>query len=317
MPTTMDPEELMVRATWMYYEDGLTHKQIAQDLQVSRITITRLLQRARREGLVQVRITRPLPLIYELEHDLQKKFALRCAIVVPTRNQVDETLDEIGIRAAEQIHRVLKPGYRLGVGWSTTVSRIIPFLKPPDRPIAFTVNELAGSFLRHTNPYSISAEIARVFKVPVETLPVPVVVQSEEARQALLKESSISTALTHAHQVNIALVGLGDTSYSCTMVQTGYLTEDEMDTVRSRGAVGDILMRYYDIQGYHVPTPIEANVISIGWEDIRQIPYIIALAAGEKKVLTIVGALRGGLVHCLITDTETAQQVLNVRFQEH
>jgi len=303
-------EELMIIAAWMYYGDGLTHEQIAKKLHMSRIGVTRLLQKARREGIVQFKITKPLPLQYELERRLQEVFGLQCAVVANAHVSPEVTLDAVARAGAEHLMHVIFPNCRLGAGWSTTVSRMAPYLEAPKHPVKCIVNELVGSFLGHTNPYSISWQIAQVLQAPVEALPVPVLVQSKEARDAILRETRISTALEHARQCDIAVVGLGDVGPDCTMVRTGYMTPEQMADMRSRGAVGDILMRYYDISGHHVPTPVESRIISLAWEDIQHIPYVMALATGPRKIEPILGALRGHICDCLITDTETAKQVL-------
>lgn len=311
-PIADNQEELMVLAAWMYYDDKLTHEQIAKKLGMSRVSVTRLLQKARREGVVQFRITKPLPWQYDLERRLQKTFGLKDAIVVKTRNSLEDTLDAVGWAGAEHLKQVLRPGCRLGMGWSTTVSRMAPYLEAPDQPVPCTVHEVAGSMLGQTNPYSVSWRIAQVLNVPIETLPVPVVVQSETARDAILKENSIRTALEHARQCDIAFVGLGDVGPDCTMVRTGYLTPEQMADLRRQSAVGDILMHYYDASGRHVPAPLESRIISLDWEDIHRIPYVVAMAAGPTKVEAILGALQGHICHCLITDTDTAQQVLRM-----
>ncbi|NJL94867.1 MAG: helix-turn-helix domain-containing protein [Anaerolineae bacterium] len=54
-------QELMIRAAWMYYHDALTHQEIAEKLNTSRVKITRLLQQAREQGIVEIRVTAPLP----------------------------------------------------------------------------------------------------------------------------------------------------------------------------------------------------------------------------------------------------------------
>ncbi len=303
-------EELLVLAAWMYYADKLTQKQIAEKLHVSRVKVTRLLQQARQEGIVQIRITKPLPLQHNLARSLQRTFGLKEAVVVKQGISLNDTLDAVGMAGARHLKQVLFPHCRLGVGWSTTVSRMAPFLEAPEPPVPCIVNELAGSFLGEHSSYNISGRVAETLGAPIEILPVPVAVQSEAARDALLKEPSIRTALEHARQCDIAFVGLGDTGPDSTMMRTGHLTSGQRADLRRQGAVGDILLRYYDASGRHVAIPLEARIISLDWEDIRRIPYVVALAAGPLKVEVILAALRGRLCHCLITDTETAKEVL-------
>lgn len=300
----------MVAAAWMYYDDGLTHEQIAKTLHLSRVAVTRLLQRARREGILQIKITKPLPLQYELERRLQKAFDLKATVVVKTRASHDDTLDAIGRAGVEHLKQVLFPNCRLGVGWSRTVSRMGPYLEKPETPMSCVVNELAGSVLDPDHPYSISWRIAEVLEARVEALPAPVVVHSAEARQVLLNEPAISTAMEHASQCDIAFVGLGNLEPDCTLVRTGFMTVEQRAELQAEGAVGDMLMRFFDISGRHVPSPLDPRVISLSRAEIERIPYVVTLAAGRTKVDAIVGALRGRLCHCIILDTATVEQVL-------
>jgi DNA-binding transcriptional regulator LsrR (DeoR family) len=303
-------DELMIRVAWMYGDDDMTHQEIASKLHLSRVAVTRLLQRARREGILQIKITKPLPLQYELERRLQKTFALKNAIVVKTRGSLDETLDEIGQAGAAHLNQVLFSKCRLGVGWSRTVSRMAPYLEKPDHADNCIVNELAGSVLDPEHPYSISWLIAQVLEAKVEALPAPVVVNSTEARHTLLNEPAIRMALEHARQCEIALVGLGDLEPDCTLVRTGFMTGEQRAELQANGAVGDILMRFFDISGRHVPSPLDPRVISLSRPEIERIPYVVALATGPTKIDAIVGALRGRLCHCIILDVTTAERVL-------
>jgi lsr operon transcriptional repressor len=49
-------EELLLRAAWFYYKDELTQEEIAKRLSVSRASVGRLLERARRVGLVTIHL---------------------------------------------------------------------------------------------------------------------------------------------------------------------------------------------------------------------------------------------------------------------
>ena len=305
-----DQEELMVVAAWMHYYDGATHEQIAKELGVSRVKVTRLLQRARREGIVQFRVTKPLPLQYDLARRMKKAFSLKDAIIVKTHRFPEETLDAVGQAGAEHLRRILFPNCRLGMGWSTTVSKMAPYLDLPKAHISCTVHELAGSMLGHANPYSISWLIAQTLNVPLEAVPVPVIVGSVEMRESFLREPRIRTALEHARQCDIAFMGIGNVGPDSTLVRTGLLTQAQMLELQERGAVGDVLMRFFDINGNPVSTEFDSRVISLEWNDIRNIPYVVVMAAGPPKVKPLLGVLRGGVCDCVITDTETAQSLL-------
>jgi DNA-binding transcriptional regulator LsrR (DeoR family) len=303
-------DDVMVAAAWMYYDDGLTHEQIAKKLNLSRIKVTRLLQKALSDGIVQFKINRPLPRQFELERRLQQAFGLERAVLVRTRAAQDDTLEEMGRVGADELRNLLSNGCRLGVGWSTTVSRIAPYFEAPRPGVVCVVNEIVGGYPGHALPYSISVQIARRFSAPLEALPVPAFVTSAQARDAILREQSVRKALDNARKCDIAIVGLGDVSPTCTMVTCKYLTVKQMSALKRRGGVGDILGYYYDIHGQLVPSPLDARRIGIDWDDLRRIPCVVAMAAGPAKVAALLGALNGKLCHCLISDTDMAQALL-------
>jgi DNA-binding transcriptional regulator LsrR (DeoR family) len=90
----------------------------------------------------------------------------------------------------------------------------------------------------------------------------------------------------------------------------GYLNPRDVKRLRTLGAVGDILGRFYDIHGHIVPHEINQRVIGIAVERLRDIPLVIVIAGGIHKAQAILGALRGRFVKVLITDHATAEAIL-------
>ncbi len=66
-------------------------------------------------------------------------------------------------------------------------------------------------------------------------------------------------------------------------------------------------MRFFDEEGHHVPTVLDERVIGIQWEDLERVPQVVAMAAGIEKASAVRAALKSGVIHTLITDTETAK----------
>ena len=122
-------EELPLRAAWFYYKDELTQDEIAKRLSLSRASVGRLLDRARRVGLVTINLNAEYLNAFELSAELCRTFGLSEALVVPDHDQ--EPADRhalnarIGLGGAQFISTHLRPGATLGVGWGETVSRVI------------------------------------------------------------------------------------------------------------------------------------------------------------------------------------------------
>ncbi len=303
-------DDLMVIASWLYYQERLTHEEIAERLQMSRVSITRLLQRARAEGIVQFTITKPLPEQYKLESRIKEKFGLKSVTLSKTMSDPTDTIREVCRSAAFSLNKLLFPGCRLGLAFSSTLSFIVDFLDSTSAPKNIIIQELAGTYLSPNAPYGISWRIAEKLNAHINSLPVPVVVQSEEMRNGLLNEPSIREAMQGIPLVDLAMVGLGRIGHDSTLVKTGHFTPEIMKSLKEKGAVGDILLHFYDDEGNYVSNPIENRMIILKWNEVIRIPNVIGVATGQNKVEAIKGALRTGTIHHLVTDMDTALGVV-------
>jgi DNA-binding transcriptional regulator LsrR (DeoR family) len=303
-------DETMVIAAWLYYVEDLTHEEIAKQLQMSRVSITRLLQRARNEGVVQFTITRPMPEQFKLETRLKEKFGLRSVSIAKTMSTPNETTKEVCRYAAVTLQKLLFPGCRLGMAFSSTLSHMVDFLDSNNAPDNIIIQELAGTYLSPNAPYGISWRIAEKLSAKIISMMVPVVVQNEEIRNAMLQEPSIKEAMQGIPLVDLAVVGLGRIGHDSTLVKTGHFTPEMMADLKAQGAVGDILLHFYDLHGNHLSNPIENRMIILNWQEVQQIPDVIGVATGYNKVEAIQGALRSGTVHHLVTDMETALGIM-------
>ena len=63
----------LVRASELYYERGLSQQKIADILGVSRPTVSRLLEEARKSGVVEIVVHAPLKQNYELSERLRRE----------------------------------------------------------------------------------------------------------------------------------------------------------------------------------------------------------------------------------------------------
>jgi DNA-binding transcriptional regulator LsrR (DeoR family) len=106
-------------------------------------------------------------------------------------------------------------------------------------------------------------------------------------------------------RLDIALFGIGGPSWSAA--QLGQPVELELDAA---GAVGEILVAPFDLDGRFVCPALRERVIAFDARRLGSLPVSIGVAAGESKVRPILGALRAGVVRTLVTDVATAEAVL-------
>jgi DNA-binding transcriptional regulator LsrR (DeoR family) len=303
-------EEQMVIIAWLYYVEHLTHEAIAEKMNLSRVGVTRILQKARSEGIVRFSITRPLPEHFKLENRFKEKFNLRSVTIVRTLSSPLETNQEVCRAAAFLLSKRLFAGCRLGLAFSQTLSSMVDYLDQNACPGNITIQELTGTYLSPDAPYGISWRIAEKIKAHLVSIPVPVVVQSEDIRNMILQEPSIREAFSGFSRVDLAMIGLGNVDPHSTLVKAHYYTPAEMLEQQNRGAVGELLLYFYDNQGKFITNPLQNRMIVIPREDILRIKDVIGVACGPEKVDAIRGALLTGVVHHLVTDQETAIAVM-------
>ena len=74
--------------------------------------------------------------------------------------------------------------------------------------------------------------------------------------------------------------------------------------------MGDILLHFFGADGEIVDQDFDATVTAISWEQLQRVKTVIAVAGGQDKIESILGALRSGVINVLITDRSTAHSIL-------
>jgi len=95
-----------------------------------------------------------------------------------------------------------------------------------------------------------------------------------------------------------------------TMRDGSIISQSELDDLLAHGAVGDIALRYFDVEGRCVESEINDRIIGITLEQLKRGPKVVAASGGPEKVPAIRAALRGGLIDVLVTDSVTAGRLL-------
>ena len=307
----MGDREFLGKLAWLYYIDGLTQKEIGQRMDLSRPKVVRLLQRARAEGVVEIKIAPDLRLNTELARGLEERFDLQEAIVTEPTDDPEQN-EAIGRAGAHFLDRVLRDDVTLGIGMGRTIASLLPHIVSRKLQHA-TVRTLAGAYEepgRETNTYNISWRLADQINAVVEPLHCPLIVANRTTREALLEDRALRSVLESLDQCDLALVGLGALDHASPLVRLGYCTPGQLAALRKKGAVGEILGRFYSLGGDVVPSEFEERIIGIDIAQLCEIPTVIALAYGPHKVHPILGALRTGCIDVLVTDRWTAETVL-------
>lgn len=307
-------DALLAEIARRYYLNDQSQQEIADQLDLSRSNISRLLKEARRRGIVEIYVHDPLGRDAQLEGELIKHFGLHQAGVVETiTGDPLATVGQAAALAAQILDVKLADAHSLGISWGTTINAIAHAFAPQHRYDVEVVQMMGG--VGSSDPTidgpAVAQRIAQALTGRYRYLHAPLIVDTPAIAQALLAERNIAETLSVAAQADVALVGIGAVVPSVSsLMRAGYLSPAEFRMIQEAGVVGDICARHFDLAGQPAAPEIDARLISISLDTITKIPMVIGVAGGTAKARAIFGALSGKYLDILITDSATAEAVL-------
>ncbi len=312
---TRDRISLLVTIARLYYEHGYSQQVISEKMNLSRPYVSKLIGEARERGIVEITINDPVGAESALEKELRTTFGLLKAIVVPVNDKQESGAhDRVAQAAAVYINSIIKNGDVLGVSWGRTLHALSRHLVARKDLTDIAIAQLCGGLSKiEYNIYAgeIIASFANALGGVPYVLPAPAIVDSRNAQRVMVNESSITSVLSVAKRANIAVVTTGAYGMENALVRGGYLGESEQSELMASGAVGDICARPIDIDGKPCKVGFASRIIAIGLNDLAAKETKIGCVAGKNKALSTLGALRGKYINVLVSDEETAQEIMH------
>jgi DNA-binding transcriptional regulator LsrR (DeoR family) len=309
-------DELLADVAEMYYVEELTQAEISQAIDMTRSAVSRMLTEARKKRIVEINVRRPLHFDAGLEAALQKRFDLQGAHVLAGQRagDYDKLRRQLGQAAAGALKELLRPQMSFGVAWGTTVSATIEALDMPDS-VPMQIVQLVGVLQSNSHAFNAQALVeilARKLGGEGTYLYSPFIVENAATAQSIRSIPDVRESLEAGKRCDIVLMGIGtvlDPAYS-SLYQGGHVSLKTLEQLRLGGAVGDVGGVHIDIYGNAAGGDFNDRMVGITGPDLLAIPTRLAVAGGVAKAEAILGALRGGYVNLLVTDSETAEVVL-------
>lgn len=313
MSQTQERNQLVLEAARFYYEHNLTQSQIATKLEVSRPTVSRLLQEAREHGVVRIQILDPQATGTRLENKLKDQFGLKQVVVVPYDGESDRVLkSRLGYALVDLLDSLLVDNTTLGVSWGTTMQAATQHLR--SRPLKnMTVVQLNGGVSKaelDTHASEIAGKMGEYYHATPYLLPLPAIVDTAELKTAIISDRHIAKTLKLAREAEIAAFTIGAFGNNSVLVQADYFENSEVTALIDQGAVADICSRLIKADGSICSQDLNRRTIGIELEELKAKPYSIAVAGGPEKERAIRAGLTGKWFNSLITDEQVARKLV-------
>lgn len=309
---TKPQNQLRIRASWLYYIEGMTQSDVAKKLGVNRIMVTRLLSDAKKRGEVVIRIKSELSELVELQQQLQNSYGLERAVIVPLEDAQDDPTRVIAAAAGEFVSELMHNDITVGVGWGRTLHSMLPYIEERALTGVRVVSLLGGiAQARRFNPAEFAWQFAEMFEAEGYLISAPAIVDSAQTRHALLEHCGLDQILLLAENCDLALLSCGGITAMTTSYRSGHINEAARQDLIAEGAVGDLLYHFLDVNGELVDHSVNDRSISISLERLKRIPQKILVSGGAEKIDIIKATIASITPTVLITDEVTARTLLD------
>lgn len=300
----------MVKVAHYYYNIGLNQQEIADKFSMSRQRVNRLLKKALAEGVVEIRVRGYNNSNAMLESELESKLNLREALVVDSNDL--STLSATSIR---YLKGIVQEGWNIGVSHGTTIAKLCEAPAAKEKHDIRIVQLTGGmnTINISSRPDEITIKFARIFGGEPHVLFAPAIPDNPGLRKLIMEESQYKEIQKLYSNIQVSVVSVGALTETNMLLQVGSLNKADFDMLLGKNCVGDVLLRFIDIEGRIVDPQINERVMSIPVEDYMKIGLRVGVAYGAEKVRAITAAINGGFINVLITDSDTAKLLVEAR----
>jgi DNA-binding transcriptional regulator LsrR (DeoR family) len=310
---------LAARVARQFYVEGVSKVDIADRLGISRFRVARLLDSARETGMVRIEIGLPGgSLDAGLSAELCSAFGLKHAFVFnfPEASADADGDDEgalrrrLGEAAGQALMDIITPDDTLGMSWSRALSALAAALTQlPPCPIVQLTGAVPPPDGRDL--LDLVRAVARIGGGPAHVFYAPMILDDSQSAAAIRRQADIAGAFSLVPSVTIAVVAIGAWATGLSTIYDA-ITPAERDALASLGVCAEMAGVFIGADGRPVATPLDSRMIVTPGPALERIPLVLAVAYGVAKSSAVYAAIRGEMVHGLVTHTSLARALLNI-----
>jgi DNA-binding transcriptional regulator LsrR (DeoR family) len=300
----------LVRVATMYYERDMTQNDIAEQLQISRPMISKLLKEAKELGIVHITINQKNDAQQMLSDQLCGQYALKKAYVVKAERSAAQTNEKIAMLALSLLVQRNEKRQKVGIGWGSLVGKLVECLEASKS--TYTLNgdvfPLIGGVKASYRSYHTN-ELARVISdktgLSASYLYIPAIFDSEEEKSLYEKTEIFKSMEAFWSGMTVGIVNISHYPSSpdlATAIRFGNM-------LQKKHAVGSFLANYFNADG-EIIAPVRNIIMQISIDQLKAADSLFALCKSILTPESAIGALRTGLFSHVILSDELAVQLL-------
>ncbi|MEG0507779.1 MAG: sugar-binding domain-containing protein [Eubacterium sp.] len=303
----------LITIAQMYYEQNMTQADIAKVMNISRPSVSNLLNKARNEGIVKIEIQSFDNTSIGKSHELCHKFGLKTCQVITGTEDKNETQDRLYQAAVDFLLEILPKTRIMGLGWGYNISRVIDILmeRELDNVYSGKVCPLIGTATvphKGYHPNELATDFSRKTGFETDFLISPAFPTTKQEHDLFKTTDNYNNILAHWKKTDTALITLG--SYPCV--------PDHATAFRfgrnliEKKAVGNLLSYFFNLEGEQIKGE-DDFAIQIPLSYLGKIKNLIGIVPAEGNIYSISSCLNTGYIKHLIIDENTARNILKMK----
>ena len=314
---------IILKAAYLYYLKEKSQNDIAEILNISVPTVSRLIKKAKEEKIVEFVIRDPYLECIDLEQRLKQEFKLKDVVIAPNVIKDDAKLDTaentkklVALEGARYLQRIITEKDVLGISWGQTMYYLIQYLNPCQKVNGKFVT-MHGSISGLKSDFDVRTLVSRtsmVFGGKNYSLLAEALLSCPQVTASIKNEKYVKQVYEMFDQITISICGMGSfyPQLDSLLCKSKYLSDGEVRNLQKHDVVGDIVLRFFDKKGKECDTDFKDRTIGIELDQYKQIKTKITVVSDEVKTQTTYAALKGGFVDVLITDYNLGKSILQL-----
>lgn len=293
-----------------YYLDDATKLEIASEFGISRFKVARLLDDAKRRGLVRIEIT-PSAADADRSERLRRALGLRRAVVVGDTAETDpeEVRRAVG-RAGARLFTALA-GRESVVGISASLA-LIAMGEEIETLGESTVVQLCGVHadqIAGIGPVELVRQVAAKTSGRSRVFYAPFVTPTAASARDLRRDPAVRWTMSAYTQLDVAAVSVGAWAAGASGLHDS-LTATEQRELAEAGAVAEVCGIPIDRSGRVVTSAATERVLGISFDELRRVPEVMAVVPTPGRADALRALAAGALVTSVVTSAAVADEIL-------
>lgn len=311
-PQNIPENELLLEIAHMYYELHMTQQQIADAVFMSRSQISRLLQKAIDQGIVEFYIHYPYKRHKELENRLSTQFHIKNVILADSNGKTGKEIEvAVSTMAANYILPLINSNSIVGLTWGRTTYDVIKKLSPLRNFVNMTAVQMAGSRAFNQNQLTDGQNLVRLmgerYGCKTKPLALPLCVENKLVRDSLMSMPAVSEVFDTAKKANLLFMSVGILEN-----WKDFLNPQELADLKKKGAIGSFGGYFLDINGNIVETELYDRFIITDINTFKNVEHRIGIISDRHKAPALLAALRANLFTTIVIDTKVAYRMTSL-----